>query len=216
MHNYFLDDNEKVLKRYKPNKFLYALGPLRNPIIVVFMVIWTVMVVGFLSQFIGIGEAFNEGVPGIFGGGFDLFSIMPFVFLLVPLFFFVIGPIYRLLQSMKVEYIITDKRVYIISGLIGTDVKSLEYREIDKLNVNVGLFEKLTNTGTVQLTPDRQYSRGDSTYTESGEKLVGIDEPYEVYKLIKKNMLDVVTDQQYPNDLRPKTNKGYNTELDNE
>lgn len=216
MNNYFLDDNEKVLKRLNPDKFIYTLGSLSNPVVVIFMIIWTVMMVSIFSNFIGIGEPFEAGVPGMFNSGVILFTIVPFLFMLVPIGFFIIAPIYRFIQSTKTEYIITDKRVYIISGIIGTDVKSLEYREIDKLNVNVGLLDKIRGKGTIQLTPDRNYNRGEKTYVESGERLVGIEEPYEVYKLIKKNTLDVVTDQQYPNDLRPKSNKGYNTELNND
>ncbi|MFM1514692.1 PH domain-containing protein [Helcococcus ovis] len=40
---------------------------------------------------------------------------------------------------------VTNKRVYLILGIIGTDVQIIEYREIEKLNVNIGILEKMKN-----------------------------------------------------------------------
>jgi hypothetical protein len=38
-----------------------------------------------------------------------------------------------------------------------------------------------------------------------------IENPYEVFKAIKQVSLDIKTDMNYPNDLRPEDNQGYKT-----
>ncbi|MCA9386301.1 hypothetical protein KC717_06675, partial [Candidatus Dojkabacteria bacterium] len=42
--------------------------------------------------------------------------------------------------------------------------------------------------------------------------LHNIENPYEVFKFIKKVSHDIKTDIEYPNELRPKNNPGYNTD----
>ncbi|EKB53780.1 PH domain-containing protein [Falseniella ignava] len=154
-------------------------------------------------------------VDNFFKTPFSIFSLVPLIFFFIIFTIFVIFPIKRIIESFKVKYYVTDLRVYIESGIIGTDIQSLEYKEISKLNVNVNLLGKLLHRGTVSLTPDRSYSDGDGSYTISGIKLIGIENPYEIYNMIKKNALDVTTDQQYPNAYRPDNNTGYHTKLDN-
>lgn len=209
MYRDFVDDNEKILVTAKPDKFIYTFWHLRNIAIVIFLLIWTVAVVF-------IGRQFLMFDAGMFNPSLIMFRIAPLLMLAIPFVVFVVNPLVRFFQSGKIEYIITDRRVYIFSGIVGTDVQSIEYREIDKLNVNVGLLEKIRGKGTIQLTPDQSYYNGDTKHTVYGHRLIGIDNPYEVYKLLKNNTLDVVTDQQFPNEYRPSSNKGYNTKLDND
>lgn len=209
MDNYFLEKDERVLWKGKPNKLVYTIGGFGFLFILGFVAVWTTLVL----QSMDFTSTFDYGFSSSQDAGFSVFGIFPYLMLIFPIFF--LGYIiYRLISASKVEYIITDNRVYIISGLVGTDVNSLEYREIEKLNVNVNLLEKLANVGTVALTPDQVSGYGENRHTIPGIKLIGIEKPYEVYKLIKDIKLDVYTDQQYPNDLRPKTNKGYKTKLD--
>lgn len=151
---------------------------------------------------------------GMFGRSFSLFPIIPLLIFIVIAGAFIIMPIRRIIESFKVNYYVTDLRVYIESGIIGRDIQNIEYREISKLNVNVGILGKLFNRGTIALTPDKNYSDGDGSYTVRGIRLIGVEKPYELYKLIKNNSLDVTTDQQYPNAYRPDKNPGYNTRFD--
>ncbi|MDO4604588.1 MAG: PH domain-containing protein [Helcococcus sp.] len=208
MYRDFIDDNEKIIEIAKPDKFIYTFWHLRNIGVLIFLLIWTVVVVFIGRQFIFFeDEMLNPGI---------MFKFFPLILLAIPFIIFIINPILRYIQSSKIEYIITDKRVYIFSGVIGKDIQSIEYREIDKLKLNVGILEKIRGKGTIQLTPDQSYYNGDTRYTEYGHRLIGIDKPYEIYKLLKNNTLDIVTDQQFPNEYRPNSNKGYNTKLDND
>lgn len=204
-----IDKNEEVLWRDKPDKISYVFSAL-NVFLVIFMIIWTSMVYFITS---GFGK-FQSDFPTM-RTQFLIFEYMPYLFYLIPITVLVINPIYRFFAAGKIEYVITDKRIYIISGIIGTDIQNVEYREVDKLNVSVGFMEKLRSTGTISLTPDVKVNSGrDSSTTVYGHKLIGISNPYQVYKLLRDNSLDVTTDQYYPNDLRPDNNKGYKTKLD--
>ena len=48
--------------------------------------------------------------------------------------------------------------------------------------------------------------------SSDANRFISIEDPYGVYKLLKKVSLDVTTDQAFPNAYRPKENTGYNTE----
>lgn len=165
----------------------------------------------FLSEFRNLPAMSPDNM---FGRSFSLFSLIPILIFVIVADAFIIMPIKRFIESFKVNYYVTDLRVYIESGIIGSDIQNIEYREISKLNVNVGILGKLFNRGTISLTPDKSYSDGDSNYTVKGIRLIGIENPYELYKLIKNNSLNVTTDQFYPNAYRTDKNPGYNTRFD--
>lgn len=138
MYEDYLDKNEEVLWQGKPNSFIYATGGSASIPIIIFMIFWTAIVAFINVGFDSVGQmAVNRE--------FNFFSLFPKLFFLVPTFVLVIIPIYRYIASKKVEYVVTDKRVYIVSGIIGTDIQSIEYREIQKLNVNIGILEKMKN-----------------------------------------------------------------------
>ena len=94
------------------------------------------------------------------------------------------------------EYAITQKRVLIKSGLIGTDFKSIYFDQIKNVIVDVGLIGKIFSVGSIKIDIGKTetYSTGSSS---TGGKFGGhssvrtrtmydtlshIDQPYEVYK----------------------------------
>lgn len=96
---------------------------------------------------------------------------------------------------------------------MGTDVSTLELREVSHLSVNVNPIENALGLGTIRLTPDVSVGSGDNARTVSGYRLRHIKDPYNTYNLIKRVSLDVSTDQQFPNAYRPSENPGYDTRL---
>ena len=213
---YFIDDNEKILWEGRPSKLMYFFSGF-NLFAVIFLIIWSSLVIAFSSHAFTITREFGKIAEfNPFRGSFDMFTLVPFIMLFVVFTIFIIIPIKKIIESFKVRYYVTDLRIYIESGIIGKDIQNIEYREIDKLNVNVGILGKMMNRGTISLTPDHTYTQGDSSYVRSGFKLIGVEKPYELFNIIKKNALDVTTDQQYPNAYRPDSNAGYKTKLDDE
>ncbi len=94
------------------------------------------------------------------------------------------------------EYVITDKRAIIKSGLIGTDFNSVYFTEIKSASVNVGLIDKLLSVGTINIDTGKVASTSDKNGVTSVntvyDKLLHIDAPYEVYKYFQ----DALTSRQ--------------------
>ena len=93
------------------------------------------------------------------------------------------------------KYLITNKRVLIKSGLIGTDFVSLYFTQIRSANVNVGLIDKIFGVGTINIDTGKietvQSGSGSnqrhSTRT-AYDKLIHIKAPYEVYKYFQTTL----------------------------
>lgn len=169
-----------------------------------------------------------KGIPfliiGLFWGAFDLFFLMnmmsiggaqPFIwiYMLLHLFPFY-GSILNMFRLALVHhntfYAITSKRLMLRTGFFGIDFKAVDYDKIQNLEVNVGPLEKLFNVGTI-----RAFT-GEYAHTKNGTRplfneFIAIEEPYEVFKQIKQVSVDIKTDWNYPNKLRPEDNPGYNT-----
>lgn len=169
-----------------------------------------------------------KGIPfliiGLLWGAFDLFFLMnmmsiggaqPFIwiFMLLHLFPFY-GSILNMFRLALVHqntfYAITSKRLMLRTGFFGIDFKAVDYDKIQNLEVNVGPLEKLFNVGTI-----RAFT-GEYAHTKNGTRplfneFIAIEEPYEVFKQIKQVSVDIKTDWNYPNKLRPEDNPGYNT-----
>lgn len=191
-----IDDNENILWRGKPNAFLYIVG---NPSIYLFALIW-----GIFDFFL----IFNFFRESSFMNGF---TISFFIFHLFPVWFALLMPIYRVLNYGTIEYAITDKRVYISQGIFGRDVNNYEHRELTSLKVDVNFIENIMGRGTIILVYNGEGGNSSYSFKADENKFISIENPYDVYKLLKKVSLDVATDQAYPNAYRPKENEGYNT-----
>lgn len=116
-----------------------------------------------------------------------------------------IGLIFSLLvflSNFVKFYTITNKRVLIKSGLIGTDFNSIYFTKIRTANVNVGLIDKIFGVGTINIdtgkveTVSNNRNRGngisvgnDSVGTRTAyDKLLHIHAPYQVYKYFQTTM----------------------------
>ena len=195
-----MDSNEYSIWEGKPEKITYIIG---NPVMYIVALVWGAFDFGFISLMFGAG-------PGI-GGGFGLFLIPFFLLHLMPVWIAIGGPIYRFVNWNYIQYVLTDKRIYIQSGIIGRDINIVEFTDISEPEVNVGLIEKLRGCGTIRLTP-RYYrnTQGERVSSNKGA-LLHIEDPYTVYKRIKQMSVDIKSDIHYPNALRPDENPGYNT-----
>lgn len=104
-------------------------------------------------------------------------------------------------SSIVTNYAITQKRVIIKSGLIGTDFKSIYFDQIKNIIVDVGLIGKIFSVGTIKIDIGKTetYSAGGGrTHSGSSQNqirtrtvydyLKHIDNPYEVYKHLQKTL----------------------------
>ena len=165
-----------------------------------------------------------RGIPfliiGLIWGAIDYFGFIrlmpkqmavftiPFFFLhLLPFWASILNMIRLFLVYENTCYAFSNMRLMMRSGFWGTDFKVIDYDKISDIEVNVNPIENLLGVGTVQAFSGRASDEGGQTC----EKFIGISDPYGVFKRIKEVTVDVKTDWNYPNAMRPKVNPGYQT-----
>lgn len=184
-----LFDGEQVIWQGKADKFCFVWR--RCGKLLPFALIWLLFDGFFIGSFLSAGET----------GGFMWFLVLFFALHLMPVWACIGQLVKANLEHKNIQYAITDKRVVVRNGVVGLDFENINYTDISNVQVNVSVIEKLRNVGSVFIT------------TSSGNTicLAAIAQPYQVYKELNKVFLDVKTDIEYPNALRPDSNPGYGT-----
>ena len=119
--------------------------------------------------------------------------------------------IFRLILVHKnTFYTITNKRVMMRSGFWGIDFNAIDYDKISDIQVTVNPLENMLGVGTVRFSAGKVSSKGNPLTDD----FIAVVNPYEVFKKVKTVMVDVKTDWNYPNRLRPDDNPGYRTKYD--
>lgn len=137
---------------------------------------------------------------------FWLFGLIP---LLQGLYVF----LNRLLSYSNTAYAYSNKRVMMRTGFIGTDFKTIDYDKISEIEVTVNIIERMYNVGSIRFFSGRTQTDEGNT-TKLYDVWSAIENPYEVFKMVKQTSVDIKTDFNYPNALRPDTNPGYKTKYD--
>lgn len=143
-----------------------------------------------------------DGYVPVFGYGFLLLGFLT-----------LFSPIYENFLYLNTFYAITNKRVIIQSGIIGTDFQIIDFDKINNMQVKVGIIDKLfgNNSGTISIDSGRVATTSKGGTYSVPHSLWFITDPYTVFEQLKKVSHDIKTDIEYPNKLRPETNPGYNT-----
>jgi hypothetical protein len=163
------------------------------------------------------------GVPflifGLLWGVFDFFFIVnitsEMLWFAIPFFAIHAFPFYGSILNMvrlwlvhgNTYYAITNKRLMLRSGFWGTDFKAVDYDKIADLEVNVNPIENMFGVGTIRAFSGNTTSKGSRIF----DNFIGVQNPYDVFKKIKEVSVDIKTDWNYPNAMRPEENPGYNT-----
>lgn len=100
-------------------------------------------------------------------------------------------------SSYVTKYAITNKRILIKSGIIGTDFNSVYFTEIKSANVNVGLMDKIFGVGTINIDTGKLETvtsgSGENQRTSvrtAYDRLQHIDNPYDVYKMLQGSLTE--------------------------
>lgn len=159
-------------------------------------------------------SVFITGIGSIgsaFGGGMGGFLIVFFLLHLAPFWLSIINMLRLILVYRNTRYAYTNKRMMFRTGFFGIDFKAVDYDKIQNLEVNVGPLEKFYNVGSIKAFSGQFASSGEHGTRAVFDCFKAIEDPYGVFKAIKKVSVDIKTDWNYPNDLRPEENKGYKT-----
>ena len=184
-----IGENEKIIWEGTPDEVCYTWSSIIP--MIPFAILWLMFDTFFIVTI------FSTEI----GGGFLWFAIPFFILHLMPVWATIGRFAKNKLEHKNVVYAITDKRVIMRDGIIGIDFKSIDFAEIDHVQVNVNILERIRNVGTVICKVDGQ-----------NYNVFAIKDPYEVFKKLQKISFDVKTDIEYPNAKRPKENPGYQTE----
>ena len=104
----------------------------------------------------------------------------------------------KCIEYKNVEYALTNNRIILKDGIIGMDYEGIQYSNINSVNLEVGILEKIFNVGVIAIK-----------HKGLDIKLCDLKDCYEVYKKIQKIIVDIQTDIEHPNALRPEENPGY-------
>ena len=191
-----LNADEKVLWRGKPNPKSYVLAAMLKMMPIA--LIWLIFDGTFIT-FITIGMV-NGWIPTLI-----LAFIIPFFLLhLTPVWLWIGKTVKAAREVRNIEYAITDERIILRSGMIGIDFKFINYTEIDSVNVKVGLIDKIFHVGDIYINS-----------TLNAGVLWDVEDPYKIGNALQKVTLDIKSDIQYPNAMRPDSNSGYKTDYKN-
>lgn len=187
-----LEKDEKILQRLKPNAKVIRLEAIFKgmPLALLWFSIDAVFIVTMFTT----GAV--EEAPWMIA-----FMVGFFALHLLPVWLYIANLIKKLAGYKNIEYVFTDKRIIIRSGLVGIDFKSIYYTSLESVNLKVGLFDRLFKVGDIYLKANTQTA-----------VLEDIENPYVYLSKLQKIALDIKSDIYYPNDLRPSENHGYQTE----
>lgn len=186
-----LDENETIFWEDKP-AFLPFVFSGANVFTTVFGLVWSAMTIPFLFN-----TSFGWFIPHIYIGPILVF-----------------GPtLYRFLVYNNIYYAVTNKRVLLEGGLIGRDIKSIDFDQITDVSVNVDLFDKLfnQNTGSILVMTAGAFRQTKNGAVPHPHEMDSIRDPYVLFKKLKQVSHSVKTDINYPNAMRLAENPGYNT-----
>lgn len=190
--NDILVSGEEILLSLKPDKKTSILESILKGLPLA--LIWG----GFDAFFIIM--MFTTGLGDTMGGFIIVFLVVFFAIHLIPVWKYIAGIIKTIAGYKNIVYVFTSKRIIIRTGLIGIDFKNIYYEEVQTVTVKVGLLDRIFKVGDLYIQTANQVG-----------KIENIKAPYHYSSKIQKIVQDIKTDINFPNDLRPSENRGYNT-----
>lgn len=187
-----ISEDEQILWRGKPKRSAYILGSVMK--MFPFALIWLLFDGGFIAAMFATG-AFAEMPTGVLLGIIGFFAVH-----LLPVWIWLWNIFTATKQYKNLEYAFTNKRIIIKSGVVGIDFQNIYYSEIESVNLKVGMVDNMLKVGDV-------YIRAKSGMNV----LFDIKDPYFITQKLQEIVIDIKTDIEFPNNLRPEENDGYKT-----
>lgn len=106
-------------------------------------------------------------------------------------------------------YYVTGRRILIQTGVLSQDVQSIYYKDIQNVNLRIGLLDRLLGVGDIYF--DLGYYHTGKKTRVNYKTFLDLENPHEVYTRVQKVIMDIQSDIEFPNAYRPEENPGYNT-----
>lgn len=192
-----LVEGETLIWSSKPKKSAFIINKVLTMMPIA--LIWLLFDLSFLIAMISSGEIKEM-----------LFFIIPFFALhLLPVWIWLGNIITSSRRWKNTKYYVTDKRIIIQTGFVDMNYQTIYYKDIKNVNLRIGIIDKLLGVGDIYFDLGT-YSTNNGSKTIS-HAFLDIENPHEIYPRLQKIVLDIQTDIEYPNVLRPDDNPGYNT-----
>lgn len=195
-------NNERIVWSGRPKKSCFVLECIFNPMLI-FAFIWFMFDFMFISQIFSSDLSELDSSVWMFVGFFALH--------LMPVWIYLGGVIFSFRKLKNTEYAITDKGIYCTNGCFSKQYNFKTFTDLSHVYIHRGIFDQWLGVGDVisechHYAAVRSNSRHSDNFTISD-----IPDYVEVCNIIKKYQTDIYADTQFPNDYRPQSNHGYNT-----
>ena len=90
------------------------------------------------------------------------------------------------------------------------DYQSIYYKDISDVKLKITAIDKMLNVVDIYFINKNIIPTNNKNATIP-VAFLDVKEAYKIYPKIQKVVLDIQTDIEYPNNLRPQENDGYNT-----
>ncbi len=182
--------NEKILYEGKPHKKCYILKAIIP--FFPFALFWAGISFFILVNIINSGKNANM----------VLFLVLFMLVFMVPVWFYLSFIFLSFRGYKNTTYIITDRAIYVSSGVYTREVITKPFAEISRIDLHRGILDQIFNVGDIIAT----------TNQPNHITIYSLSNYIEIFNLIKKIQADNYADAMYPNAERPSENPGYNTE----
>ena len=194
---HLLQPNEKIVWEGKPKKTAFVLEKVM--VMIPLSLIWLFFDSCFITTYVVNGVTFEEFEMEMFFRIFFMFHTLLVVIWL--------SSIYSAKRNWKnTKYYITDERVIIRfhTEHIIENYQEVYFRNIKSVRLHEGIIDKMLGLKDIYF---------DLTYYKipTSAKFLYMDDYENVYQRVQKVVLDIQTDIEYPNALRPDSNPGHNT-----
>lgn len=193
-----LIEDETVIWKGKPKRNAYFLNCIFTPF-TIFALLWFTIDATIIVSSI---NATDMVAP--------LFFLIPFMAIhLMPFWMWLGNILTARIRWENTEYLVTDRRILLKTGIWGVDIKTVYYKEIRNVTLIKGIVDATLGVGDIYF----ELAMSPNTSSSSSGRLAMFDleNPYEIYTRLQKTVLDIQTDIEYPNALRPEENPGYKT-----
>lgn len=192
-----LVEGESLIWSSKPKKSAYIINQIM--VMMPFALLWLGIDSAILIPLILSGEASNM-----------LFFIIPFFALhLMPVWIWLGNVLSANKRWQNTKYYVTDKRIIIQNGFIAENYQTIYYKDIRNVSLGVGVIDKMLNVGDIYFHLGNNVASNSNGTSKTA--FLDIENVRDIYSKLQKIVLDIQTDMEYPNALRPDENPGYNT-----
>ena len=142
----------------------------------------------------------------------ELTFIIPFFALhLMPVWIWLVNALTANKKWQNTKYYVTDKRIIIQNGFFAENYQTIYYNDIKNIDLKIGMIDKILNVGDIYIDLGYYHKDRQKKFITG---FLDIENAQEIYLQLQKIIMDIQTDIEYPNALRPNQNPGYNTKYD--